>query len=351
MGWLWGGKSKDDPAKSLDSDLKQFLDEQQPRPYVPAEPPKAPEKPAQTPPEEKLPDTNESFEDRPLPRESLFQDGRYKHIWKTYVPQNDITAATTTPVERVLAARKDRRQTIHRAALENCAFEEIMQQNCIKSGTWSEKVRGRMTMCHEETKAFTRCYALQAKFLQALGYMTSATSSSEDEEKIQMHADKLYHRMMDYEAEVDEAKRNNTPIPPLSSLFNANRPAPTLEQMALPKAMEEKMKKPLLEYPAHERELVARAALQEAKLSDLYAEDLFTYTVTMNEDRKARQAWLSKTFGEAIGKFLIPDPPKEPNIQPYPLKELEREIWQENDNASSSLKKQIQESAETRKRG
>jgi hypothetical protein len=263
----------------------------------------------------------------------LFQDGRYKDIWKTYVPQDEITAATSTPVERVLASRKDRRQTIHRAALENCAFEQQMQQDCLKSGTWAEKVRGRMTLCHQETKAYNRCYTLQAKFLQALGYMTSSTSTDEDEEKIQMHADKLYHRMMDYEDEVDDAKRNGRPIPPLSSLFNPNRPAPTLEQMALPKAMEEKMKKPLLEYPPHERELAARAALQEAKLTDLYAEDLFKYSVTMNEDRKNRQAWLTKTFGEAIGKFLIPDPPKEPSVKTYSIRELERDVWVEENES------------------
>ncbi|KAJ9628149.1 hypothetical protein H2204_009551 [Knufia peltigerae] len=338
MGWFWGrSNSQDDPAKSLDKDLKQFLDEQQPRPYAPAEVLKAPEAPATKPVEQTLPDTNKSFEERALPAESLFQDGRYKDIWKTYVPQNEMAVATSTPVERVLAARKDRRQTIHKAALENCAFEEEMQQECFKTGDLSKRLKGRITMCHQETKAFNRCYALQAKFLQALGYMTSATSSDEDEEKIQMHADKLYHRMMDYEAEVDDAKRNNRPIPPLSSLFNPKRPAPTLEQMALPKPMEEKLKKPLSDYPPHERELVARAALQEAKLTDLYAEDLFSYTVTMNEDRKARQAWLSRTFGEAIGKFLIPDPPKDPSIKSWSIDQLERDIWQEEKKKNDAL--------------
>lgn len=350
MGWFWGGQSsQDDPAKSLDDDLKQFLKDQQPRPYVPTELPKPVEEPSPKPTQEPLPDTNKAFEDRPLPRESLFQDGRYKDIWKTYVPQNDIAVATTTPVERVLAARKDRRQSIHKAALENCAFEEELQQDCFKTGAWSKKIQGRMTMCHEETKAFNRCYALQAKFLQALGYMTSSTNSDEDEEKIQMHADKLYHRMMDYEADVDEAKRNNRPIPPLSSLFNPNRPAPTVEQIALPKAMEDKMKKPLHDYPPHERELVARAALQEAKLTDLYAEDLFNYTVTMNEDRKKRQAWLSKTFGEAIGKFLIPDPPKDPDVIPYSIQQLERDIWQED--STTPAQNQARKPSEPRRQG
>ena len=342
MSWFWGKKSQDDPATALDDDLKQFLKDQQPRPYVPADPPAEPPKPQEkfdpTPKHSKAPaQPPVAAEAAALPKESLFQDGRYKHIWKGYVPQDTLTAATSTPVERVLSARKDRNQSIHKAALENCAFEEEMQQICFKGGNLSDKVRGRMTMCHQETKAFNRCYQLQAKFLQALGYMASSTSSAEDEEKIQMHADKLYHRMMDYEAEVDEAKSKDQPIPPLSSLFNPDRPAPTIEQMALPKAMEDKMKKPLHEYAPHERELAARAALQEARLTDLYAEDLFTYSVTMNEDRKARQVWLTRIFGEPIGKFLIPDPPNDPNIRPYSLQELDREIWEgENPSAATS---------------
>jgi hypothetical protein len=319
----------------LDDDLKQFLKDQQPRPYVPAESSvdasKLEEAPiaSSQPPASVLTSTL-SPEDRPLPKESLFQDGRYKHIWKTYIPQDELEAATATPVERVMAAKKDRNRTIHKAALENCAFEEEMQQDCFKGGSLTDRVRGRVTMCNQETKAFNRCYQLQAKFLQALGYMGNSWSTAEDEEKIQMHADKLYHRMMDYEAEAEEAKRNNQPVPPLSSLFNPTRPAPTIEQMALPQAMEEKMKKPLHEYPPHERELAARAALQEARLSDLYAEDLFKFSVSMNEERKARQTWLTRVFGDSIGKFLIPDPPSELDIKPYTPEELEREIWKDD---------------------
>lgn len=339
MGWFWGKNAQEDPAKTLDDDLRQFLKDQQPRPYVPADAPIDPPKPSEnltlTPKPKPQPSgTSPLPEERPLPKESLFQDGRYKDIWKTYVPQDEIAAATSTPVERVMSMRKDRTQTIHRAALENCAFEEELQQMCLKGVNVSNKLRGKISMCHDETKAFNRCYALQAKFLQALGYMSSLSSSIEDEEKIQMHADKLYHRMMDYEAEVEDAKRNNKPIPPLSSLFNPNQPAPTLEQIALPKAMEDKMKKPLHEYAPHERELAARAALQEARLTDLFAEDLYKYSVTMNEDRKARQAWVTRIFGEPIGKFLIPDPQKDPAITPYNPQELERQIWKDGSSSS-----------------
>jgi hypothetical protein len=341
MGWFWWqANAKNDPTKSLSPDLKTFLKDQQPRPYVPAdalEPSPGPAEQPQKPPAV-LPDTNRKAEDRPLPRESLFQDGRYKDIWKTYTPQDEIAATTTSPLDRIISARKDRREMIHRAALENCAFEEEIQQNCFINGDFKNRARARMTMCRQETKAFNRCFQLQAKFLQALGYLTSANTSDEDEEKIQMHADKLYHRMMDYENAVEEAKLNDDPIPPLSSLFDPARPAPSLDQLDLPKGMERQMKKPLHELPPHERELAVRAALQEAKMAHLYKEDFQTYAVEMNEKRKERQQWLIKQFGEPIGKFIIPDLPKERGIKAHDIKGLEGKVWTDGGSAAGSTK-------------
>ena len=349
MGWFWWQTTdKDDPTKSLSPDLKDFLKGQQPRPYVPADAPQSSsesiELPQKSPPV--LPDTNRKAEDRPLPRESLFQDGRYKDIWKTYMPQDEIAATTTSPLDRIVSARKDRREIVHRAALENCAFEEEIQRNCFVGGDLKSRARARLTMCRQETKAFNRCFQLQAKFLQALGYLTSANSSDEDEEKIQVHADKLYHRMMAYENAVEDAKLNDDPIPPLSSLFNPARPSPSLEQLDLPKGMERQMKKPLHELPPHERELAVRAALQEAKMAHLYKEDLHNYAVEMNEARKVRQQWLIKQFGEPIGKFIVPDPPKEPGMKPYGMEDLERKVWSESGNAVAGGTKGDQKSTD-----
>ena len=338
MGWLWWQTNdKADPTKSLSPDLKEFLKDQQPRPYVPADAPQTSPEPVEQPqkPLPVLPDTNRKVEDRPLPRESLFQDGRFKDIWKTYTPQDEIAATTMSPLDRIISARKDRRATIHRTSLENCAFEEEILKTCFTSGDLKTRARARMTMCSQETKAFNRCFQLQSKFLQALGYLTSANSSDEDEEKIQMHADKLYHRMMDYEKSVEEAKLNDDPIPPLSSVFDPARPAPSLEQLNLPKGMEQRMKKPLHELPPHERELAVRAALQEAKMAHLYKEDFQNYAVEMNEARKGRQQWLIKQFGEPIGRFIIPDPPKEPGIEPYSMKDLERKVWSEDTSGAA----------------
>jgi hypothetical protein len=350
MGWFWGGNTGNDkdPTKSLDPTLKEFLNSQQPRPYVPAEaPPPRPPSPPPPPsitapateksplPDQSGPEANAKGppENSSVPSESLFPDGRYAHLWSTYTPQDSITASTTTPLERISSARKDRRDLLHRAALENCAFEHDLQQNCFTSGNVAQRAKARMTMCREETKAFNRCYSLQGKFLQALGYMgRSGSSSDEEEERIQMHADKLYHRMMDYEASVDEARRSGGPVPPLSSVFNAARPAPSIEQLALPAAVEKKIKLPLAELPPHERELSVRAALQEAKMTHLYTEEMREYAKELDEKRNERQRWMSRYFGEPIGKFIIPDPPRGPEkvaeeALPRGPEDLERQYW------------------------
>ena len=352
LSWFWSEKNKkDDPAKSLDPSLKEFLNQQRPRPYVTADAPQS--TPVQEPAKEpqQPPDTNRVIEDRPLPRESLFQDGRYKDLWKTYTPQDEITTSIASPLDRILTARKDRKEMVHRAALENCAFEQEIKDTCFDTGNAAARARARLTMCREETKAFNRCYQLQAKFLQSLGYLTSSNATDEEEERIQMHADKLYHRMMDYEASVADAKQHGEPIPPLSSVFNPSQPAPSLEQLNLPRSMEKQMKKPLKELMPHERELAVRAALQEAKMTHLYAREFQEFASEMDGKRRERQAWMTKTFGEPIGKFIIPDPPQASEVKPYKLDDLERGIWREGNDPVTAEVEETLKSDQNRKTG
>ncbi|RMZ82917.1 hypothetical protein DV737_g1849, partial [Chaetothyriales sp. CBS 132003] len=272
LSWLWGGsKTSDDPAASLDPGLK-----------------------------------------------------------KTYVPlaDSELAASTQSPVSRIVTQKKERSAGITRAAFENCAFEEELQLKCLGLGAGGA-VRSKLNVCRDETKTYNRCLLLQSRFLQALGYRSDLRASEEQEEKIQMQADKLYHRMMDYEAEVDEAQRTGGPIPPLTSLFYPDRPPPSLEDINLPATVTSKLPLPLEHLPPHERELTAKAALSERQFADSRADNFFAATTSMNADRSRRQAWLIKTFGEPIGKFLIPDAPDDPiprDTGPT-VEELERQIW------------------------
>lgn len=331
MSWIWGSKKQDDdPTKSLDSDLKQFLKAQtssrhqrdhQPNAQLSAAPTVQPASIAS----QTQPDLPPAPEERPLPKESLFQDGRYKDLWKTYEPLNAIEAPTQTPADRVIEAKKERKTSLSQAALENCAFEEELKRDCYHYGDTWNRLRARATLCNRETKAFNRCFQLQAKFLQALGYQGTA---KDVDEKIQMHADKLYHRMMDYEVAVDEANAKGQPVPPLTSVFNPNRPAPTVKELDLPPALAKGLKRPLYALPPHERELEAKAVLEETKVAQQHADDFFAFTTTLNEGRKERQKKLVAAFGENLGKFFIPDAPEEGEIKkPFDPTSLERDFW------------------------
>lgn len=172
----------------------------------------------------------------------------------------------------------------------------------------ASRFKGTLTMCNEETKQYTRCYQLQAKFLQALGYMSNYEADDDQLERIQMHADKLYHRMMDYEADVEDAKRNNKPIPPLASIFNPNQPAPTADQMDVPEAVQARMTTPLHELAPHERELAAQAALTERNIKINDAEQFYAYSASIEEDRIRRRGWISKILGDPIANLIIPVP-------------------------------------------
>ncbi len=96
-----------------------------------------------------------------VPAQSLYPDGRYAHLWRTYRPQAVIEQAAKTDQEKLLdivEGFKERRAQIGRAALENCAVEQLAIQDCFRYGGW----RTRVTMCRDETRTFERCYVTQA---------------------------------------------------------------------------------------------------------------------------------------------------------------------------------------------
>lgn len=167
MGWFWG-KSDDDPVKKLDPGLREYLEHEAPKKYVPPTP-EAPKpvdtqsRPSQAPP------TSESTEpSQPaIPSASLYPDGRYAHLWKTYKPP--ASEETQKGAERVIEKYKQRGDTVHRAAMENCALEHEDLTYCFQTGTWSKRLKSRMSMCHEENHTFSRCFTTQA-VRPSLGY-------------------------------------------------------------------------------------------------------------------------------------------------------------------------------------
>ena len=208
--------STNDPLRDLDPSLRAFLEKESPLRYDP---------PGPTPSTSKVPpsaSTTTTSTDpssspalaapKPSRDQSLFPDGRYEHLWRTYRPQREVEDANKTDQEKlldVLAAYKDRRESISHAAIENCALQQWAVNDCFRTGPWAK----RFGMCRHETKALDRCVAMNARFLKALGYLSNWERPPEVDEEIQMHADKLYTRMLEREEEVERARKDGREVP------------------------------------------------------------------------------------------------------------------------------------------
>jgi len=179
MGWFWGTSSKgneepttDDPLRKLDPSLREFLEKESPVKYKTNEsttsnlPLPASKKP-QSYTDQILPPSEPTQTDtstHKVPTESLFPDGRYAHLWKSYKPLYEVENANKTDQEKlldVLEGYKFRKGEIGRAALENCANEQWAVNDCFRNGGW----KSRMTMCRAENKGLERCYLMQAVWI------------------------------------------------------------------------------------------------------------------------------------------------------------------------------------------
>lgn len=169
MGWfdsLWGRRS-DDPLQDLDPKVREFLRKESPVKYDGSKPkqdgigrePIAGESGAATTPSEQTEKVESASSS--VPKESLYQDGRYAHLWKTYKPLGEVENETKSDHEKlqdVLDSFKSRKAAIGQAALENCSEEQLDWNNCMKSGS----LKARMTMCRDEVRKFERCYNMQS---------------------------------------------------------------------------------------------------------------------------------------------------------------------------------------------
>ncbi len=179
MGWFWGSSgngdaatSTNDPLGKLDPSLRDFLERESPVKYKTS----GSNSPAPAPTNQKsyteqvLPSYGNPSSSTPkqedpskpkVPPESLFQDGRYAHLWKDYKPLYEVENAHKTDQEKlldVLEGYKFRKGEIGRAALENCTMEHWAVSDCFTNGGWGS----RMTMCRAENRHFERCYMMQA---------------------------------------------------------------------------------------------------------------------------------------------------------------------------------------------
>ncbi|KAE8354006.1 hypothetical protein BDV28DRAFT_132053 [Aspergillus coremiiformis] len=319
MGWFWGNANQD-PVKKLDPGLREYLEQEAPKKkYVPSTSvPSAhgPSKPvdSQAHPSKQPAATEDNENSKPsVPSASLYPDGRYAHLWKTYEPPSDY-GVEVQGASRVIEKYKSRNDTVHRAAMENCALEHEDLTLCFQNGNLQKRLMSRMTMCAEQNGKFSRCFTTQAKFLKALGYAGSFEWDEEREERIQMHADTLYHEMLNYEKQVEEARAAGQEPPPLTSLFNpqenpqerkADRTPGSLEipgGEAIPSGF--KPSKPLEELTPHERELEIRSHYAQLDQQKIYAQEASPFMKSQDDARQKRREKAVGWLGETVGKWV-----------------------------------------------
>jgi hypothetical protein len=152
------------------------------------------------------------------------------------------------------------------------------------------------------------------KFLQALGYAASFDWDEEKEERIQMHADKLYHQMLDYEKRVAECRAAGQEPPPLRSLFNPQAKPQQLNSNDTSGSLEVpgveqippgfKPSKPLEQLTPHERELEIRAHNAQIEQQKMYVQEASPFMKTHEDARSKRREKAVSWFGETIGKWV-----------------------------------------------
>ncbi|PGH28101.1 hypothetical protein AJ80_00359 [Polytolypa hystricis UAMH7299] len=328
MGWFWDDSNgKNDPTKNLDPSLKDYLEKETPAKYTPttaisSEPPSQPSQKGSSASQPSSTTSNTQQSKPAVPSASLFPDGRYAHIWKDYKPLEEIEGPSISPAEKVVDQFKQRKSVLNKAALENCSEEHMLLTTCFQNGDLGDKMRARITMCRDENRKFSRCYTIQAKFLQALGYGSDFEWDSDKQEQVQMHADKLYHQMLDYEKRVEEAKAAGQQPPPPQSLFNPNfkpAPKPTTEQSEtstssssdaleipgvdqVPQGV--KFQKPLKDLTPHERELEIQVVKQKMQQQQVYYREVSGMLNAEDLAKEKRRQKFAGWFGETVGNWL-----------------------------------------------
>ncbi|PKS09853.1 hypothetical protein jhhlp_004476 [Lomentospora prolificans] len=300
MGWissLFGSKSAEDPLQKLDPKLREFLEKESPVKLQPTK--STPDTDQRLP--ESAPVKTQQGPQSSVPPESLYKDGRYAELWKTYKPLEAVEADTKSSHEKlmdVLDGFKERKMLIAKAALENCAFQQEEWRKCMVEGSWVDTLQ----MCREQARRFERCYTMQSRFLRVLGYKAEPGRDALLEEDIQLHADTLYQRMIEHEEVAAKARQSGQPVPAFQIIpprIISNTPAPS-------EAVTNVWKDQLEKLPEDER-VAEEAALRADYLARLTtAEKVKALRDKDDAERRKRKEEGKATMGDHFWGFIQP---------------------------------------------
>ncbi|KAF2132354.1 hypothetical protein P153DRAFT_364766 [Dothidotthia symphoricarpi CBS 119687] len=313
MGWLWSSDAPPNGQENLDPTLRDFLKTEAPtgpKPTLPSQPKQKPvETPTQPQSQTQAQTPTPTDPTKPyVPPQSQFQDGRYAHLWKNYTPQTTIDDRGKSEQDRLrdlVDTYNARQGSVGRAAMENCALEYMEQFECFRnpSSWWS-----RGTMCHAESMRFNRCYDVQSKFMKALGYLTMDARTPDEDERIQMHADKLYQQMMAQEAEMEKAREEGRPVPNFDSVLSKRKAAASssstqdeteLWSQIKPESRKEYERK-LAELPPEDQEFERLAMLGELRAQTGMAKKVEATFLSERMERMKRKEAGQATLGDTI---------------------------------------------------
>jgi uncharacterized coiled-coil protein SlyX len=151
------------------------------------------------------------------------------------------------------------------------------------------------------------------KFLKALGYASMSNQDTQTAERIQMHADKLYHRMLDYETSVKEAEEKGLKPPPYKPLFT-----PEVEEASsfpideknrhqhIPPSMLHKIKKPLQKMTPLEQEVEVRALKGEMRVLGSHFDDLEDTLLEEKFKKLKRKEKMAGWVGDWAANWIVP---------------------------------------------
>jgi len=156
---------------------------------------------------------------------------------------------------------------------------------------------------------------MQAKFLKALGYMNMNGRSIEDDERIQMHADRLYRRMIEQERLREEAKSEGRELPEFEPVMSKGNLARMLGTAAST-TMGAQQKQSVLDTISEERraefekrtegksvetvELELRALEAEMAHNQVLSKDALSILEAEKRKRRERKEQGKMTFGDRI---------------------------------------------------
>lgn len=129
-----------------------------------------------------------------------------------------------------------------------------------------------------------------------MGYLSTHDRQPEIEEDVQMHADTLYHRMVEQEAAIEKAKEEGRPVPKFAPVVA--KPAPRskdsdFDLSVMNPELQKKWKEQLEKLPEEER-----AAEEEAMKAELRAKTEMASKIQGLWQEQAKERETRKTEGK-----------------------------------------------------